>query len=342
VSIKPDTDVEVLKKYEGKFSKILIMTVNPGFGGQVYIESINEKIKKAKRLFPNKVIQIDGGVNEDTITEGLNLGVKDFVLGNYLLLSPNKEELYNRVLKLNIIKDIWAHEKDRNVDFDKKLLQIVPNGYGQNDILVGVCVPSIRKLASKWYKHVNFDILDFFISSRYHEYRQFSIFCITNIMNEKLKKNDIDGITQIYRFFEKNINYINNWDLTDEIGPKVLGNYLKIIYKSSYLDARNEVNMYLNNKNMWVKRLGIVSMLTLAKDSITDLPLDVCKEFFYTSEPLLQKATGWVLREIYVKDQKTVIETLSKFNHEKSIPGIILSYACEKMSISEKEYIKKI
>lgn len=340
VSINPDTDIEVLEKYKSMFSKILIMSVNPGLGGQAYIDDVNQKIVKAKNIFKDKVIQIDGGINTETISKNLEVGIGNFVIGKYLSSCANTDEIYTKLLILNILKDIWTHEKDRNIEFDKKLLQIVPGGYGESDSLIGICVPSIRKLASKWYKYIDLDVLNYFISSKYHEYRQLACFCVTNKLTDKLKKNDIDSIADIYRFFENNLKYINNWDLTDEVAPKVLGSYAKIIYNNSKEDAKKEIDTYIQNENMWIKRMGIVSMLTFVRDGVIDLPYEVCEKFIYTKEPLLQKATGWVLREIYVKDSKLVVEFLKKIHHEKSVPGVILSYACEKMSKAEKEYIK--
>ena len=56
---------------------------------------------------------------------------------------------------------------------------------------------------------------------------------------------------------------------------------------------------------------------------------------------LFQKATGWVLREIYKKEPKTIVKFLTKKNKEKKLPTILLSYACEKMTSEEKDKIRK-
>ena len=92
------------------------MTVEPGAGGQKYIESMNEKISVARKLFSNYTIQIDGGVKMETIEEPLRLGVNSFVMGTYLVML-DKDELYNRIVSLSIKKDIEELPKKVNIEF---------------------------------------------------------------------------------------------------------------------------------------------------------------------------------------------------------------------------------
>ena len=98
--------------------------------------------------------------------------------------------------------------------------------------------------------------------------------------------------------------------------------------------------MYLNNKNFWVKRIGIVSQLNFVRSGLLELPLQVCNYVLYDEFHLYQKATGWVLRELYKKEPKVIVEYLCDKNHEKKLPSILLSYACEKMTKSEKDRIR--
>lgn len=130
VSIKPETDINVLTKYSQKFSKILIMSVSPGLGGQKYIHDINKKLNLIKKAFPNHEIEVDGGINDSTIIEPLEMNIDNYVIGSYFTNDEENLDLLNdKLIRLNIIKDIWTHNKDRNIEFDKKLLQITDNGY---------------------------------------------------------------------------------------------------------------------------------------------------------------------------------------------------------------------
>ena len=86
LSIKPGTPfepyVDVLKHYD----TLLVMSVEPGFGGQKFIADVLEKVRQARRLVDtghlNLVVEIDGGINADTIEQAAEAGVDCFVAGS--------------------------------------------------------------------------------------------------------------------------------------------------------------------------------------------------------------------------------------------------------------------
>ena len=75
---------------------VLVMSVNPGFGGQAFIPSSLDKIKELRRMIQNRklstLIEIDGGVNENTITDIANAGVDIFVAGSAIFGSSDYEK----------------------------------------------------------------------------------------------------------------------------------------------------------------------------------------------------------------------------------------------------------
>lgn len=86
LSIKPGTDVEKLRPYLDKCDMILIMSVEPGFGGQKYITESTEKIAKTKSLIEesglNIDLEVDGGINIDNVSEVLKAGANVIVAGS--------------------------------------------------------------------------------------------------------------------------------------------------------------------------------------------------------------------------------------------------------------------
>ena len=88
ISIKPDTPKEALDPYFELIDLILIMSVEPGFGGQSFIESSLEKIKYAKskinELKSRALVQVDGGINDKTIKLVRGSGVDVAVAGSYI------------------------------------------------------------------------------------------------------------------------------------------------------------------------------------------------------------------------------------------------------------------
>ena len=93
LSIKPNTDVKVLDKFADKLDLILIMSVEPGFGGQSFIPSALDKIKYLRELIDyrhfNCLIEVDGGINAETGELCKAAGVDVLVAGSYLFGHPD-------------------------------------------------------------------------------------------------------------------------------------------------------------------------------------------------------------------------------------------------------------
>lgn len=92
LSVKPNTPVEELLPYKGLFDMILIMSVEPGFGGQSFIPSSVDKIKRARELFPDALIEVDGGINSKTAQLVIDAGVDIVVAGNAVMLASDRKE----------------------------------------------------------------------------------------------------------------------------------------------------------------------------------------------------------------------------------------------------------
>ncbi len=93
ISIKPNTKSEEIFPYIDIVDMVLIMTVEPGFGGQKFMENCALKIKEIKsQLNKNIIIQVDGGINKDTAKICRDYGATSLVAGNYLYTSSNMKE----------------------------------------------------------------------------------------------------------------------------------------------------------------------------------------------------------------------------------------------------------
>lgn len=84
ISIKPKTPVESVLKFVPSVDMVLIMTVEPGFGGQKFISECAEKIKKVREISPNVIIQVDGGINDHTGAVCREYGANSLVAGSYI------------------------------------------------------------------------------------------------------------------------------------------------------------------------------------------------------------------------------------------------------------------
>ena len=93
IAIKPNTNVEVLKPYIDKIDLVLIMSVEPGYGGQKFIEKTIEKITKIRNMKKDIIISIDGGINKDNINKIKEKEVDMCVIGSYITKSNTKEKI---------------------------------------------------------------------------------------------------------------------------------------------------------------------------------------------------------------------------------------------------------
>lgn len=87
IAIKPDTDVSVVLPYIEKLSMVLVMTVEPGFGGQSFMERVLPKIKAIREIRSDIDIEVDGGVDYSTVTLAAQAGANVFVAGSAVFKS---------------------------------------------------------------------------------------------------------------------------------------------------------------------------------------------------------------------------------------------------------------
>lgn len=93
VSLNPATPVDVLKYIIDDLDMVLVMSINPGFGGQKFIESSVQKIKDVRALSKTVDIQVDGGITDETIGRCIEAGANVFVAGSYVFSGDYKERI---------------------------------------------------------------------------------------------------------------------------------------------------------------------------------------------------------------------------------------------------------
>ena len=101
MSIKPNTNIEEISEFLKYINVVLIMTVEPGKGGQELIPETIEKVKKIKELVDREkldtYIEVDGGINTINVKELVNAGAEIIVAGNAIINSENYEETIKKL-----------------------------------------------------------------------------------------------------------------------------------------------------------------------------------------------------------------------------------------------------
>lgn len=104
IAIKPNTGADDALKYLDDVDMVLVMTVEPGFGGQGFIRSTLEKVKTIHEQIRLKGLdtdlQVDGGINEQTVTEAVSAGANVIVSGTYLFRHEDFSEAVKQIKAL--------------------------------------------------------------------------------------------------------------------------------------------------------------------------------------------------------------------------------------------------
>ena len=91
LGIKPNTDIDQYTSFADEVDMFLIMTVEPGFGGQKFMLNMMDKVRRTKQIIGDRPIwlQVDGGVSMDTIAIALEAGADTFVVGSAVFNAPD-------------------------------------------------------------------------------------------------------------------------------------------------------------------------------------------------------------------------------------------------------------
>ena len=197
--------------------------------------------------------------------------------------------------------------------------------YGEGDKFLGVTVPETRKVA-KAHKEASYELIEALLESEWHECR----LCALLILIEKYKKDPEAAV----KFYLTHLKGINNWDLVDLSAPYILGDYLVKHQDHSvlYTLAQSPV--------MWEQRIAVVSTLMLIRHGQFADTIELAEIFLGTKHDLMQKAVGWMLREVGKRDKALLMSFLN--TNKGAMPRTTLRYAIEKFTSEERKELMQI
>jgi 3-methyladenine DNA glycosylase AlkD len=247
---------------------------------------------------------------------------QDYLLKNpegYCHLSLETLNLAKRYSK--ICRDLRKCSTEEKRDVLPRFFKTGKGEYGEGDRFMGVAVPDTRKVA-KLHNDASYEVLDALLESEWHEAR----LCALVILAERFKK---DSSTTV-KFYLNHMKGINNWDLVDLSAPYILGVYL--------LDKNDRQVLYrlAESAVMWEQRVAIVSTLMLIRNGQFADTIKLAECFLNTKDDLMQKATGWMLREVGKRDEALLVSFLEQY--KKVMPRTMLRYAIEKFSPDQRRY----
>jgi 3-methyladenine DNA glycosylase AlkD len=228
--------------------------------------------------------------------------------------------------KQTLEKEIKSKADPKRAELSQRYFKTGKGDYGEGDIFLGLTVPEQREIAKK-YTSISLKDLSYFLKSKPHEFRFTALLILVN----KYAKGDEVEKEKIVRFYLANLKYVNNWDLVDTSAPYILGPALlnrskSVLYKLA------------KSKNLWERRVAIVSTLHFIKMGKYDDTLWLAKIYLNDKHDLIHKATGWALREVGKKSLPAEVAFLSKY-HSK-MPRVMFRYAIERFDSKLKDSFK--
>jgi ribulose-phosphate 3-epimerase len=93
LAVKPKTGIDEVLPFLDKLSMVLVMTVEPGFGGQSFMEEVMPKIEKIREINKEIDVEVDGGINEETVKIAAKAGANVFVAGSAVFKAENPNDM---------------------------------------------------------------------------------------------------------------------------------------------------------------------------------------------------------------------------------------------------------
>ena len=216
------------------------------------------------------------------------------------------------------LKKYASKEKARIL---QRFFKTGPGEYAQGDIFWGIAVPDTRKVTAK-YSDISFEETESLLKNPIHEARLAALLILV-----KQSKNDPKAAYEIYL---RNTKYINNWDLVDLSAEHVIG---------AYLEGKDKtiLKKLTQSKSLWERRIAIMATFHFIKKREPGLTLEIARNLLEDKEDLIQKAIGWMLREVGKRCSQKIEEDFLE-EYANKMPRTMLRYAIERFPEKQRKY----
>ncbi|WLQ14484.1 DNA alkylation repair protein [Hahella aquimaris] len=204
-----------------------------------------------------------------------------------------------------------------------------PGEYGAGDQFLGIRMPTLRKLASE-FRGVSLPETLQSLQSPYHEERMLALLLLV----ARFQKGGPEQKLAVYEAYLAHTRFINNWDLVDCSARFIVGPFLAD-------KDRRPLYKLAASSDLWERRIAVLATYHyITRHDFTDI-MQLADILLQDSEDLIQKAVGWMLREVGNRDKAS--EERFLLQHYRSMPRTMLRYAIEKFPTEErKQYLQGV
>ena len=195
--------------------------------------------------------------------------------------------------------------------------------YGEGDIFLGIKVPVLRALARE-YRDTSIEVIGELLASGFHEER---LFALLLLMQRYQRGSDVDK-TSCYELYLNHTHRINNWDLVDVSAPHIVGRHLAD-------QPRDRLYALAASPSLWERRIAIIATFHFIRLDQFDDTLRLATLLCDDRHDLMQKAVGWMLRE--VGKRNLAAEESFLLPRQRTLPRTLLRYAIERFPEARRQ-----
>lgn len=196
--------------------------------------------------------------------------------------------------------------------------------YGDGDQFLGLTVPDQRRLVRK-YRDLPLSDVRRLLRSPYHEHRLMAVLWL----GDQFRRGNEKQQAAIVRLYLASTRYINNWDIVDSSAPHILGNFF-------LTRSRARLTRLAKSQQLWERRIAIIATQTFIRHGEFQDTIKIAAILVNDQHDLIQKAVGWMLREVGDRDRKLEERFLRRF--AARMPRTMLRYAIEKFPPADREH----
>lgn len=253
-----------------------------------------------------------------------------YLVVNAKVWSITSVRVYDTTMNSHDVENcLRIHADPLRAQHSLRFFKTGPGEYGEGDQFLGVTVPEQRKVAKK-FNNLPLPEVVTLLHSRYHECRLTAIF----ILVYQYTHASPDDMDKIFHTYLDNTKWINNWDIVDSSAGYIVGSHLGPKYEKT-------LTCLAKSDNIWERRIAMIACLHYIVQGNPEPALMVIELLKYDQHDLIQKAVGWMLREIGKRCSRQLLEDWLAIDKQyQKLPRTTLRYAIEHFDTTRrKQYL---
>jgi len=220
----------------------------------------------------------------------------------------------------NVLAQVVALGNATAAQFAQRFFKTGEGEYGAGDRFLGIRVPVLRALARD-LRDAGIEVAIPLLKSSWHEARALGLMLLV----KTYQRGDEGTRKKIYQLYLKSTSLINNWDLVDLSAEHIVGAWLG----DKPAERKRVLTRLAKSGSLWERRIAVLATFYYIKRGDYSETLRIAELLLKDEEDLIQKAVGWMLREVGKRIGEDKEESFLK-RHYRQMPRTMLRYAIER------------